>query len=112
MRIRCRTPSSAAGIYEYYVCYVTAAEVRNVAEALHRVDEAWLRRRYDALGTDYDGPHNDEDFEYTWENFVDMRAFYDRAAKPVALSSLPPPEVTVRRPTPRPRCSAGCGQNR
>jgi hypothetical protein len=67
---------------EYYVVYVTAAEVQDVAEALHRVDQVWLRQRFDAIDdSDYDGPHDDEDFEYTWENFVDMRMFFERAAK-------------------------------
>lgn len=67
---------------EYYVVYVTAAEVRDVAEALQWVEKAWLRHRFDAIdNTGYHGPHDDADFEYTWENFVDVQAFYERAAK-------------------------------
>lgn len=67
---------------EYYVVHVTANEVRDVAGALPDIDREWLRRRYDTLAdSDYDGPHDDADFEYTWDNFVDVRGFYQRAAE-------------------------------
>jgi hypothetical protein len=65
---------------DYYVCYISAAEVRDIAAALHGIDEADLRRRYDHMDKDYQQPRDDVDFRYTWENFRDMRAFYDRAA--------------------------------
>ncbi|TCO62704.1 YfbM family protein [Actinocrispum wychmicini] len=67
---------------EYYVVHVTAAEVRDVADALQRVEKAWLRDRFDSIDDpDYLGPQDDTDFEYTWSNFVDVRGFYERAAK-------------------------------
>ncbi|MEU7611822.1 YfbM family protein [Micromonospora sp. NPDC049204] len=67
---------------DYYVVYVSAAEVRDVAEALRTIDRVWLRLRFDAIdGSDYDGAQDDDDFEYTWSNFADVQAFYDRAAK-------------------------------
>ncbi|SHN75613.1 YfbM family protein [Cryptosporangium aurantiacum] len=60
---------------EFYVVYVAAAEVRDVAEALRPLDEDWFRDRFaDALRGE------DDDFEYTWTNYVDLRGFYDRAA--------------------------------
>jgi hypothetical protein len=62
---------------DYYVVYVTAAEVRDVAEALRRVDRPRLRERFDALD-EADRIH--EDFEYTWTNYVDVQGFYERAA--------------------------------
>ncbi|HEY7222820.1 MAG TPA: DUF1877 family protein [Micromonosporaceae bacterium] len=65
---------------DYYVCYVSAAEVRDVAAALVGIDEPELRRRYDRIGEDYQQPRDDVDFQYTWENFVDVCAFYGRAA--------------------------------
>lgn len=64
---------------DYYVCYISAAEVRDVAAALHGIDETDLRRRYDQIDDNYQQPR-DDDFRYTWENFRDVRAFYDRAA--------------------------------
>jgi hypothetical protein len=52
-----------------------------VADARRGVDRTWLHRRFDAIdGPDYDGAHDDGDFEYTWDNFVDVQVFYDRAA--------------------------------
>jgi Domain of unknown function (DUF1877) len=66
---------------DYYVVYVSAAEVRDVADALRAVDRTWLRRRFDAIDdADYRGGHDDADFEYTWDGLVDVQAFYDRAA--------------------------------
>lgn len=67
---------------QYYVVHVTAAEVRDVAEALHLVEKTWLRHRFDDIDdADYRGSQDDRDFEYTWENFLDIRKFYERAAK-------------------------------
>jgi hypothetical protein len=66
---------------EYYIVYLTAAEARDVAVTLRSVDRTWLRRRFDAFDDpDYAGTHDDEDFDYTWDGFVDVRDFYDRAA--------------------------------
>jgi len=66
---------------DYYVVYVSAAEVRDVADAVRAVDRMWLRQRFDAIDDpDYRGAHDDADFEYTWANFEDVRAFYARAA--------------------------------
>jgi hypothetical protein len=63
---------------DYHVCYVSADEVREVAAALHQVDEARLRRGFESIGDDYRGPL---EFDYTWSNFVDVRSFFDRAAE-------------------------------
>jgi hypothetical protein len=67
---------------EYYVVHVSATEAKDVAEALRQVDKAWLRERFDAMdATDYRGARDDADIAYTWDNFVDERAFYERAAE-------------------------------
>ncbi|MBU2664527.1 YfbM family protein [Actinoplanes bogorensis] len=66
---------------EYYVVYVSAAETREVATALSNVDRDFLRRRFDAIDDPgYAGARDDADFEYTWDNLLDVRAFYERAA--------------------------------
>ncbi|MFI5909755.1 DUF1877 family protein [Dactylosporangium sp. NPDC051541] len=66
---------------EYYVVYISAAETRAVAAALRGVVRTWLRRRFDAIeDPDYRGARDDADFEYTWDGFGDVRAFYERAA--------------------------------
>jgi hypothetical protein len=52
-----------------------------VADAVRGVGGTWLRRRFDAIDDpDYRGAHDDADFEYTWDGFVDVQAFYARAA--------------------------------
>jgi hypothetical protein len=67
---------------EYTVSYVSADQVREVAEALSVIEEPWFRQRYETLReTDYVGPVDDDDFEYTWENLEDVREFFAEAAE-------------------------------
>ncbi|MFD0850994.1 YfbM family protein [Actinomadura adrarensis] len=66
---------------EIYVVHVTATEVQDVAEALQPITKTWIRTRYNAIDDPDYSPHNEKDFEYTWANFTDMQAFYERAAK-------------------------------
>ncbi|MEV4715176.1 YfbM family protein [Micromonospora sp. NPDC049374] len=66
---------------EYVVVYLTVDEARDVAAALQSVDRRELRQRFDAIDDpDYRGALDDADFDYTWDNFVEVRAFYQRAA--------------------------------
>ena len=67
---------------DYTVSYTTAAEVRQVAEALETLEEDWFRERYLALAhTDYAGPVDEDDFDYTWADLEDTREFFARAAE-------------------------------
>jgi len=67
---------------DYVVAHVLADQVAGVAAALERVDEGWLRRRYDAIDPDdYQGELGDDDFAYTWAYLQDVREFYRRAAE-------------------------------
>jgi hypothetical protein len=67
----------------YTVSFVAAEEVKDVAEALPKVTKVWMRRRYSRIDPeDYDEVEmGEEDFECTWENFLDVRRFYKTAAK-------------------------------
>jgi hypothetical protein len=66
---------------EYAVALLRPDEVAEVATALESVTETWMRERYDRIDpTDYQGVLDDEDFEYTWQWFGDVREFYRRAA--------------------------------
>ena len=66
---------------DYVVSYVAPNEVKDVASALAPMTEGDLRKRYDAIDPDeYDGPHGQEDFEFTWGAFVDVRALFKKAA--------------------------------
>jgi hypothetical protein len=63
-----------------FLRFVPAHRVPAVAEALAPITREWFRARYDTLGeTDYRFP-SDDDFDYAWENFVGLRAFFVRAA--------------------------------
>jgi hypothetical protein len=55
---------------------------------VREVDEADLRRRFDAMDTtDYAGAHDAADFAYTWENFVDVRTFFAAADLAVVFTA-------------------------
>jgi hypothetical protein len=64
----------------YTVSFVFADQVKDVAGALGKITEAWMRQRYDLMDDDYDAERED-DFRYVWSNFLGVRAFYRRAAK-------------------------------
>lgn len=74
---------------DWIVSYLAVSMVPKVAEALEPFAEVEFRRRYFSLRkkflwfdfTDYDGPLNEEDFEYTWAYFEEMRTFFGKAAK-------------------------------
>jgi len=66
---------------DYTACLTSAAQVRKVSKALAGIDEAWMRKRYQALSkTDY-GECSADDFDYTWENMQGLRTFLAKAAK-------------------------------
>src|SRR5262245_9820060 len=58
----------------YTVSFVSAAQVKDVARALPKITKAWMRQRYDKLDPEeYDEVEmGDEDFNYTWENLLDL----------------------------------------
>lgn len=66
---------------DYFVCYVSVDEAREVVAALHEVDEAQLRQGFQAMAEDYVGPIDDEDFANTWSEFLAVRSFFDRAVE-------------------------------
>ena len=73
---------------DWIVSYLTADQVKQVAAAIAGIDQLEFRRRYFALKkkflwvdrTDYDGPIGEEDFEYSWSNFEEMRVFFSKVA--------------------------------
>jgi hypothetical protein len=67
----------------YTVSFVSAPKVKDVALALDKISKRCMRGRYDRLNPDeYDEVDIcDDDFDYTWDNFLDLRQFYKRAAK-------------------------------
>ena len=66
---------------DYIVSLLTPDLVRDVARALAEVSRETLRAGYLAIDPDDYGPEfGDEDFDYTWENFTDLVAFFHRSA--------------------------------
>lgn len=73
---------SLYGEDDYIMSLKTPAQVKDIAQALAELDESALRKRYDAIDAkDYDGTLDDEDFDYTWHWFQDVRKLYQLAAR-------------------------------
>jgi hypothetical protein len=68
---------------DYTASFVSAEEVKDASEALGKVTRRWMRKRYFLIDPEEynEVEMGDEDFEYTWENFLDVRRFYRKAAK-------------------------------
>jgi len=77
-----------SSVADWIVSYLTAKEVKQVADAIAQIDEPQFRRRYFGLKrkflwfdwTEYEGPIGEEDFQYSWSNFEEMRLFFSKAA--------------------------------
>jgi len=74
---------------DWIVSYLTADEVKQVAAAIAAIDQPEFRRRYFGLKrkflwlfdwSEYDGPIGEEDFDYSWYNFEEMRLFFSKVA--------------------------------
>ena len=67
---------------DYIVCFASAEDVKEVWVAIGGIDRDEMRRRYDTLDPDeYDGELSEDDFEYTWNWFEPLRAFFRKAAE-------------------------------
>jgi hypothetical protein len=65
---------------DYIVNLLEPDEVKQVILAIRDIDEPSFRRLYLAIDhDDYQFP-SDEDFEYTWSNFLELREFFEKAA--------------------------------
>jgi hypothetical protein len=71
------------GQLEYIVNVLEPGDVRRVADAIRGIDRAELLRGYEGIDPDsfYALIRSAEDFEYTWDNFRSLRAFFERAAE-------------------------------
>lgn len=67
----------------YIISLLTPEQVKLVADALRPVDQEWMRTAYFNIDpADYGVPDqlNEQDSEYTWAYFEDVREFYKKAA--------------------------------
>jgi hypothetical protein len=66
---------------DYIVSLVSPEEVRDVAKALEPVTAEWFGERYSTvLPKDYAPEYGQEDLDYTWSNFEDVKQFFRKAA--------------------------------
>ena len=73
---------------DWIISYLTADEVKQVAAAITAIDQPEFRRRYFGLKkkflwfdrTEYEGRIGEEDFQYSWSNFEEMRLFFSKVA--------------------------------
>lgn len=67
----------------YIMSLKTPQQVKDIAAALARITEEVFRDRYDAINVEDYGPEffGDDDFDYTWSYFQDVRNLYARAAQ-------------------------------
>jgi hypothetical protein len=67
----------------YTASFISAPQVKDVAAALDKVMKRWMRKRYFLIDPEeYDEVElGEEDFSYTWENFLHVRRFYRKAAE-------------------------------
>jgi hypothetical protein len=75
---------------DYTVSLVTPEQVKDVASALEPVSKAWLRERYFSLlkQEEYEFEIGDEDFEYTWDWFQNVRELFTTPFEPGTFSAL------------------------
>jgi hypothetical protein len=65
---------------DFLMTLKTAAEVRDIAQALRALTETEFRDRYGRLGPDYDGEIGEEDLAYTWRWFQGVRDLFLQAS--------------------------------
>jgi uncharacterized protein DUF1877 len=70
------------GQLEYIVNLLEPGDVRRVADAIRGIDQAEMHRGYDNIDPDsfYRLNMSEDDFEYTWQYFQPLQAFFQRAA--------------------------------
>jgi hypothetical protein len=66
---------------DYIISLKSPQQVQDIDKALGQLNEGQFRSRYFSLdGGSYEGDVGEEDFEYTWEWFQNVRALFKRAA--------------------------------
>jgi hypothetical protein len=71
-----------SGDPDWHAMLVRPAQTKQVAEALDGINEQWWRDRYATLAEQGYRPHDEEDdCEYTWDWFLELRELYRVAAE-------------------------------
>ncbi len=64
----------------YFMRLIEPAEVVDVSRALDRLDRSWMRQKYFHHCEGCWPEFGEQDFDYTWEWFVELRAFFRQMA--------------------------------
>jgi hypothetical protein len=66
---------------DYTVSFISKKQAKDVAASLSQITESWFRERYFAIPKDdYSNELCDDDFEYTWEWFQEVKRLYNKAS--------------------------------
>jgi hypothetical protein len=55
-------------------------QVKDVATALSKISQPWFRERYFAIPQNEYEILSEDDFQYTWEWFEEVRQLYEKAS--------------------------------
>jgi hypothetical protein len=65
----------------YIIALKEPSQVQEIARALAGISQDWMRKKYFEIDAEDFGPNfGEEDFEYTWAYFDDVKQFYAKAA--------------------------------
>ncbi len=65
---------------DYTVSFVSTAQVTDVAAALSQITQHWMRERYFSIPQNDYGTLSDDDFQYMWKWFQEVRQLYETAS--------------------------------
>ena|ERR1035437_496465 len=64
----------------YIICFLSAEEVKEVADAAESVTKKWMRDRYfKQVPQEFDRKWHEQDWEYTWSYFEATRKVFENA---------------------------------
>jgi len=64
----------------YYVSLKDNKLVKQIANEILHITQEDLRKLYGNITDDYIGEKNEDDFQYTWDNFEEINEFYKKVA--------------------------------
>ncbi len=64
---------------DWSIIFKSCEQVQAISKALEGITKGWFEKRYKTI-KGYAAEWGPDDFEYTWANLIDVRAFYVKAA--------------------------------
>ena len=74
---------------DYIISFKDIDEVKEVEKAIQGIEKEWFSSKFYGLKkkflwfswSEYSGPLDEDDFEYTWSYFLDLKAFFKKASE-------------------------------